>query len=111
MDNIFVVLTEDSDRPGQPDNGEYYWSNPACGASGANFAWVYDKLSSKYYVIRPYATDNIEAGIIADPYAFDQVIEPENNPVIKGTGLYVFSDTYVPALGGHDAYIGYCRWE
>lgn len=85
-------------------NGEYYWSNPACGASGANFAWVYDKLSSKYYVIRPYATDNIEAGIIADPYAFDQVIEPENNPVIKGTILYV-SDTYVPALGGHDAYI------
>ena len=85
-------------------NGEYYWSNPACGASGANFAWVYDKLSSKYYVIRPYATDNIEAGIIADPYAFDQVIEPENNPVIEGTILYA-SDAYVPALGGHNAYV------
>ena len=77
---------------------------PACGASGAKFAWVYDKLSSKYYVIRPYATDNIEAGIIADPYAFDQVIEPENNPVIEGTILYA-SDAYVPALGGHNAYV------
>ena len=83
---------------------DYYWSHPACGSSGAQFAWVYDELSHKYYVIKPYASDDIEAGIIADSYAFDEVVEPENNPIIEGTVLYV-SDSYVPALGGHDAYV------
>ena len=88
-------------RPARHDK-EYYWSHPAYGYGGsaANFAWVYDELSHKCYAITPYATDDIEAGIVADPYAYDQVLEPENNPEIEGTVIYA-ADAYAGTHTGN----------
>lgn len=72
---------------------DYYWTHPAMGASGAKFAWVFDELTKRYYIIQPYAANNEELGIIADSYAYDEVVEPLDNVDIVGNVLYA-ADKY-----------------
>lgn len=67
---------------------EYYWSHPAIGDRGAAFAWVYDELSKRYYTLQAYTSDIPEQGIIADSYAYDNVVEPTENQDIKGSVIY-----------------------
>lgn len=67
---------------------EYYWSNPVIGDRGAKFAWVYDELTKRYYTLQAYTSDIPEEGIIADSYAYDNVIEPTNNQEIKGNIIF-----------------------
>ncbi len=74
-------------RPARHDK-EYYWSNPAFGARGDIFCWVYDEISHKYYSIAAYTADDPAAGIYADEYAYDKVLEPANNQEIEGKIIY-----------------------
>ncbi len=72
---------------------KYYWSHPVMGDRGVAFAWVYDELSRRCYVLQAYTSDIPELGIIADSYAYDNVIEPAGNQEIKGSVIYA-SDKY-----------------
>lgn len=72
---------------------EYYWTHPTIGDKGAAYAWVYDELTKRFYTLQAYSSDIPELGIIADSYAYDNVIEPANNPEIDGDILYT-SDKY-----------------
>lgn len=69
---------------------EYYWTHPTMGDRGASFAWVYDELSKRFYTLQTYTSDIPELGIIADNYAYDNVIEPTDNCDIKGKILYTY---------------------
>lgn len=72
---------------------EYYWTHPTIGDKGASYAWVYDELTKRFYTLQAYYSDIPELGIIADSYAYDNVIEPANNEEIDGEILYT-SDKY-----------------
>lgn len=67
---------------------EYYWSHPVISDRGEASAWAFDELSKRYYTLQTYKMDIPEEGITADSYAYDNVVEPTNNPEIKGTVLY-----------------------
>lgn len=67
---------------------EYYWTHPVMSDKGEASAWAYDELTKRYYTLQAYKSDIPEQGIIADSYAYDNVIEPTDNKEIKGSVIY-----------------------
>jgi hypothetical protein len=50
------------------------------------FLYVYDKLSHKYYAIKPYETNNA-AGMVADSKAYDDVADITNSPDLSSQNI------------------------
>ncbi len=87
-------------RPAKHDK-EYYWSHPA---SYNAYVYVWDELSKKFYVLKNQINDPA-AGLVNDQYAWDRVVEIEDQPSYDGHAIITHAVPKVSGPGPHVMYL------